>query len=101
MLSKGQVSFFNSLQQKKNRKELGLFVAEGEKIINELLASSFVVRKIAATEAYIDEYLSKLPGSSVEIIPSTETELKKISSLSTPNRCVAIAEIPAFKMEEE
>ena len=38
-ISKSQVKMVRSLQQKKFRDELGLFVAEGEKCVSELLKS--------------------------------------------------------------
>ena len=46
MLSKNQAKFISSLKQKKFRDEHGLFVAEGAKIVNEILNSGIKVREI-------------------------------------------------------
>jgi hypothetical protein len=40
MISKSQIKYIQTLNQKKLRQENGVFVAEGPKIINELLAAS-------------------------------------------------------------
>ena len=39
MLSKSQIKYIQSLNQKKLRQENGVFIAEGPKILNELLAT--------------------------------------------------------------
>jgi TrmH family RNA methyltransferase len=39
MISKNKIKLIHSLEQKKYRKKEGLFVAEGPKIVNELLQS--------------------------------------------------------------
>jgi len=41
MLSKSQINFIKSLEQKKQRKAFKLFLAEGVKIVNELLISNY------------------------------------------------------------
>jgi TrmH family RNA methyltransferase len=102
MLSKNQISFINSLQQKKFRKQEGLFIAEGEKIVDDLLASSFVIKKIIATSSYIDKYSKRsISSSTEEWIEVSDAELKKISTLTTPNKVFAVAEIPSYAPDEK
>lgn len=102
MLSKSQISFVASLQQKKIRKQEGLFIAEGEKVVEELLASSWPVRKIYATEAFFDKYRHNKEKETVtEWMEVSETELKKISLLTTPNKALALAVIPDYHLEKE
>ena len=40
MITKNQIKLIKSLRLKKNRKQSGFFVAEGEKIVDELLKSA-------------------------------------------------------------
>ena len=49
MISKSQIKLITSLQQKKFRSKLKLFVAEGPKLINELLAANYNVHSIYVT----------------------------------------------------
>ncbi|MBT8384808.1 MAG: RNA methyltransferase [Bacteroidia bacterium] len=96
MLSKNQIKFITSLQQKKYRFQNGLFIAEGVKVVNELINSSFELEKLYCTE---DHGLS-LANYKPEIL--TEKELLKISGLSTPNKVLGLFKIPVasnIKME--
>jgi TrmH family RNA methyltransferase len=89
MLSKNQIKLITRLKQKKYRLQEGIFVAEGVKVINELLQSSLTLNHVFSTVSFnIDADLE----SSV-----TESELKKISFLTTPNKALALFEIPEVK----
>lgn len=66
-----------------------LFVAEGVKVIQELLKSNFVLEHL-----YVTEHLFQDIDSEKKSIIS-DTDLKRISSLSTPNNCLAVFKIPA------
>lgn len=98
MLVKSQVKYIQSLSQKKQRDEEGLFVAEGPKIINEFLqAPNLPLRLLWATQAWMDEnpaLAASLRKDQVELI--TESELERISFLSTPNQVLALFEKPEF-----
>jgi len=91
MLSKNQIKFIHQLKRKKYRLEHGLFLAEGIKVVEELLHSGLKVHKLYATP----EYTMRVPGQRAEII--TERELKSISDFTTPNQVLGIFEIPAKK----
>lgn len=91
-LSKNHIKLINSLRQKKHRQSHGLFVAEGIKVVNELLNSSLKVDKIFATDDFSSEIYQK------EIIRVSEAELKKISALKTPNKVLGVFKFP--KQEE-
>jgi RNA methyltransferase, TrmH family len=91
MLSKNQIKLITSLQQKKFRFANQLFFAEGIKVIQELLESNFELVHLYTT-------LDDFGGVSIdkkEIIH--ESELKKITALSTPNTCLAVFKIPVEK----
>ncbi|WP_396147086.1 TrmH family RNA methyltransferase [Flavobacterium sp.] len=88
MISKNQIKLITSLQQKKFRQLHKLFIAEGVKVIQELLDSNFVLEHLYVTESIFES----LNNESKTVI--TESELKKISCLSTPNNCLALFAIP-------
>lgn len=88
MLSKNQIKFINSLKKKKFRIQNKLFLAEGIKVVQELLKSNYKVHKIYCTPAYTANFFKE----NIEII--SENELKSISSFTNPNQILAIFEIP-------
>jgi TrmH family RNA methyltransferase len=91
MVSKNQIKLITSLQQKKVRFEKKLFIAEGIKVINELLTSNFELEHLYTTQSDFIE----IDTSKRTII--TDTELKKISALTNANSCLAIFKIPTIK----
>ncbi|KAF0243140.1 MAG: hypothetical protein FD183_98 [Chitinophagaceae bacterium] len=91
MLSKNEAKYIQSLFHKKQRQELGLFIAEGIKLVEELLNSDIVIKKIYATEDW------ELPSrKKAEVTRVTADELQKISGLQTANKVLAIAEQPVL-----
>jgi len=101
MLSKNQISQVVALHQKKFRKAENMFIAEGEKVVTDLLQSSFDVKKIFATSSFIERYHKRFQKKSVsEWVEVTESELNKISSLNTPNQVVALAAIPSYQFDK-
>lgn len=86
MLSKNKIKFINSLSLKKNRDEEGLFIAEGQKIINELIAAHFEISTIICTGKLSENYQS----THYDTLIADEQELKKVSSLKTASQILAI-----------
>ncbi|MFT6815381.1 MAG: TrmH family RNA methyltransferase [Sphingobacteriales bacterium] len=93
MLSKSQISLVKSLKQKKFRNQLGLFVVEGDKIVNELICSSYKVKEIYATQNWIETNKAILTSYKSEFQLNTinEKELNKLSFLKCPNGVLALA----------
>ncbi|MFD1293356.1 TrmH family RNA methyltransferase [Lutibacter holmesii] len=87
-LSKNQLKLITSLQQKKYRVKNGLFIAEGTKVVNEFLNSKFKLHQLFCVDntAY---------NSLENVTVISEVDLKKISTLKTPNNVLALFEIPA------
>ena len=56
MLSKALLKRISSLENKKHRKESGLFVAEGSKTVLDLTASGLKVDRLIATDEWIKEH---------------------------------------------
>ena len=90
-LSKNHIKLITSLQQKKYRQKHNLFVAEGLKVVKELLKSSLVLEKLFITESF---YLNISADKVVEV---SDTELKKISQLKSPNKVLGLFQIPLEK----
>lgn len=55
MLSRSESKYIQTLSHKKQRELEGLFIVEGKKIVDELLKSNYVVKKIYATVNWIAE----------------------------------------------
>lgn len=91
MLVKSKVKYIQSLGQKKFREPEGVFIAEGPKIVKELLEDETAeVKQVYAVKDWIDE--NKIILGRTEIIEITEAELEKISQLTTPNKVIAIVQ---------
>ena len=93
MVSKNQIKLITSLQQKKYRQIHQLFIAEGVKVIQELVQSNFVLEHLFVTETIFE---------SINVSKKTlisEADLKKLSCLATPNNCLALFKIPTQKPE--
>ncbi|MBK5209612.1 MAG: RNA methyltransferase [Flavobacteriaceae bacterium] len=87
-LSKNQLKTITSLNQKKYRTAHHLFVAEGTKIVAEFLNSNFELEHLFCVDNSIYKNFEKVTKIS-------ETELKKISTLVTPNNVLALFKIPS------
>jgi RNA methyltransferase, TrmH family len=93
MLSKSRIQFISSLQTSKYRGVNRRFIAEGPKLIHELLQSNFIIDSIYATPEWINDSESEIK-SRVAIIPVSLKELERISALKTPNQVLAVINIP-------
>ena len=97
MLSKNQIKFIKSLQQKKFRAENALFLAEGTTLVHDLLLSNILKpSQVFASEAWL---LNNNIDKGIGII-ITERELRQISGLETPNEVLAVFEIPNHSLEK-
>ncbi len=89
MVSKNQIKLITSLYQKKYRNLSGLFIAEGIKVINELIENGMELEKLYTTNA------SFFNVEKSKCVAVSDLELKKISLLKSPNTALAI-----FKMSQ-
>jgi RNA methyltransferase, TrmH family len=89
MLVKSQLKYIQSLGQKKSRDESGLFIAEGPKIVRELLQDvPGQLTQVYALQEWVQENASLSPQT--DIIEVTHSELERISQLTTPNKVLAL-----------
>ncbi len=75
-ISNNEIKRLKALQQKKFRDEEGLFVVEGEKMVEEALASPFGVREVYRRDEIGEE------------------AMRRISSLASPSPALAVVEKP-------
>ena len=92
MLSKAKIKLIQSLEQKKKRREERLFVAEGPKVVGDLLPY-FPCRLIVAEAAWLAAHPEV---RATEIIETTSDELRKASFLKAPQEVLALFELPTY-----
>ena len=81
MLVKPKIKYIQTLGQKKFREQERLFIAEGPKLVKELLeADAASIKEIYALKEWIDDN-KKLLGQK-EVTEITSIELEKISVVS-------------------
>jgi RNA methyltransferase, TrmH family len=86
MLTKNEIKQLKQLQLKKFRKQDGLYLAEGVKLVEELLQSGHKIRAVYCTK----EFESQFPDAGL-----LKTDImKQISTMTTPPGVIAVAEIP-------
>lgn len=93
MLFKARIKLIQSLNLKKHRSELKLFVVEGKKQVTELLTSNYHINCLVATQHWADACAQDIKNNT-ELIVVTADELKKVSLLQAPQEVLAVVEIP-------
>lgn len=93
MLSKAKIKFVQSLRDKKHRNEHQLFVAEGAKIVPEVLASKIRVKSLFATSDWLEAHSALMNIPEAYDTASAE-QLKQMSALQTPPDVLVVAEMP-------
>ena len=94
MISKNQIKYIHQLELKKFRKQEGLFIAEGHKVVGDLLHEGFMPRQIFATQEWITDNPSLLPIINSQLIEVDLEELTKLSLLQHPQQVLALFPIP-------
>ena len=92
MLTKNTIKQIASLRQQKFRKELGLFVVEGRKMVDELLHSHFETVNLFATEAFLNDHPAFAEAETV-----SEMQMEQMSGQDTPPGILAVVRIPEQK----
>lgn len=86
MLSKNVLKYIQSLGLKKQREAKGMFIAEGPKIVEELVQLvPQQIESIYATQEWMVNH-----GQTEKTVEVSEAELQKISQLKTPNQVIAV-----------
>jgi RNA methyltransferase, TrmH family len=89
-ISRADIQYVRSLGQKKERQAAGCFIAEGVKVVSELIDSPLTVEAVYSMD---ESFVNGLTGDFRSETVSAK-ELERMSQLTTPNVTVAIARIP-------
>lgn len=89
MITRAEILAIKALSTKQGREEQGAFLAEGEKLVGEILNSSLRIRRLLQTKPLFAEG---------EIISAKEME--RISQLKSANSVLAVVEIPRYRLSE-
>ena len=86
-MTKQEIQFVRSLADKRSRDEHRLFIAEGDKLISEIIASGLKIRNIYALEGH-------LPNNAEQV---SAKEMERISQLKSAASSLAVIEQPRHK----
>lgn len=100
MISKAKIKFIHSLETKKGRRQERCFVAEGPKVVGDMLAA-FTLRMLVATEQWQQENAAIAQHYANILETVTAEELRKVSFLQHPQQVLAVFELPCSKDEAE
>ena len=103
MLSKNKIKYLSSLSLKKHRDASGMFLAEGVKVVKDILNTRqnlLYAEELFATEDFCADWQNPgLLADSLKTYIISEAELKKISQLAAPNKAVLLIKIPDYSAE--
>ncbi len=88
MISKAKTKYIHALQLKKNRTAERKFVAEGPKVVGDLIGTASPTL-VVATETWLADHGQAL-DSNTEVCEVTEEELKKVSFQQHPQQVLAV-----------
>lgn len=88
MVTKSELKYIQSLSDKKVRLETGCFIAEGVKLVGEMIAAGYPLKAVYALDSW------ESPDASIEVTRIEVFELEKMSMLQTPNQVLAVAMMP-------
>ncbi len=91
MLSKNLVKLVNSLSVKKYRQKHGLFVAEGQKLVSDILQMNVKVKHIITTKL-------DFKCNNIQVSYASQNEFKKLSNFKTASEIMAVVEISQQNM---
>lgn len=95
MLTKSDIKFIVSLRNRKEREERKMFIAEGVKVVEEMILAGVKVITVFATREWFDNNTAIIRGfsGSTNFVQITDSELHRISNLTTPNDVLALVEM--------
>jgi TrmH family RNA methyltransferase len=97
MLSKAQIKFIQSLQRNKFRSEYQQYIAEGAKIVPELIQAGAKIVQLYALPEWITQNSLLLKQHHLVAATINTNELAKISALAAPNQVLAVIAIPQYE----
>ncbi len=99
MISKNRIKYVRSLEMKKYRKAEGVFVAEGHKLVGDLL-DVFECKYLAATSEWLSAHEAWIEQrkNRVEVDEVTDEELRRVSFQETPQQVLAVFRQPIYEV---
>ena len=88
MISKNQQKYVRQLELKKYRKREGVFVAEGPKVVGDLLQAGFTTTLLFATS----DWMAAHPDKAAQVV--SDDELCKLSFLQHPQQVLGVFKMP-------
>jgi RNA methyltransferase, TrmH family len=103
MLTKAEIKRLHGLARPAGRAETGLFLAEGVRLVEELLASAVVPQLAVITSSLEDTprgaALAGRLRERVNVVEAAEHQLAAIADTATPQGVAVVAEIPRWRLE--
>lgn len=99
MLSKNKIKLIQSLNRKKDRDESGLFLVEGNKMVEEALRSEYKIETLVCTAQFADQH-PEIRSKAKEIIEADRDSIQKASLLQNPQEALAIVMQPELNTPE-
>ena len=90
-MTKAEIQYVRSLADKRMRDSEGVFIAEGDKLVEEIVASELRIRNLYTTHKG-----SQLRGATLV----ERSEMERISQLKSANTTLAVVEQPRYKLDE-
>lgn len=101
MLSKKQIKLISSLKKKKFREQNGLFVAEGYKLVGDLLKSGLQAKYFLHTKEWIiDNGIDESYNIDL-IIECDLSDIKKVSNLNSLPQVLCVFNIPDKNIDKQ
>ena len=99
MLSKNKIKLIQSLNRKKDRDESGLFLVEGNKMVEEALRSEYQIETLVCTAQFADQH-PEIRSKAKELIETDRDSIQKASLLQNPQEALAIVMQPELNTPE-
>lgn len=97
-LSKNTIKWINALRHKKYRQKYNKFIVEGDKMAEEILEQNrWKIDRIFALPPWIEKHDNRLSRHRQKVEAITPAELKKLSTLRTPNQVLAVLDRREYK----
>lgn len=93
MLTNEKIKLIKSLSDKKHRKEYGLFVVEGDKMVRELAEGPFIIEEVFALDEWLTENAAAF-GKKHRLTLVNASQLSRMSHFTTANKALALVCMP-------
>lgn len=99
MISKSKIKLIKSLEYRKYREQTGLFIAEGNKLVNDIINSDIQIDTLIAIPDFAKELKLSEKLEAPEIVTASSDEIKLASLLKNPQDAIALCRIPVYNLE--